>query len=82
MSVAISHNANLLGAAIRADLSEESDHQRAKPVLEVIDDVAMFTSPMALGYIPGVIASANALAEAEKHLLSVLLAFDYDGTAG
>ena len=79
LAIALSDNANRIGAAIRADLSGENpDRPRAEPVLAVIDGVELFTALPALGYVREAIGEADALDKAEAALRDHLFAFDYD----
>ncbi len=78
LAFALSSNANRLGAAIRAELTEESEYRRAQPILDTIDGVSVYTALTAKAYIPGVVASADALDQAEADLTARLLGYDYD----
>ncbi len=78
IAFAISNNANKLGSSIRAELTESSDYKKAVPHIEEIDGVKVFTAQTALAYIPQVIASTNALEEAEKELIRCLSEYEYD----
>jgi len=78
LAIALSTNANRLGAAIRAELSEESEYRKAEPILDTIDGVSIYTALTAKAYIPGVVATANALDLAEADLAARLLEYDYD----
>lgn len=76
---AFGHNANRLGAAIRAELTEESEYKRAMPVLDdTLDGVKVYTALTAKAYIPEVVASKDALDRAEADLNTALLNFNYD----
>lgn len=78
LAFAISKNANRLGAAIRADLTEESEYKRAEPVLDALDGVNVYTALTAKAYIREVVASVDALEQAEADLIAQLLEFNYD----
>jgi len=79
LAFAISHNANRLGAAIRADLTEASEYKRADPVVDdAIEDVNVYTALTAKAYIPEVVASSDALEQAEADLNKQLRGFNYD----
>jgi len=78
LAFAISRNANRLGAAIRAELTEESEYKRAEPVLDALDGVSVYTALTAKGYIREVVASTDALEQAEADLAAQLLEFNYD----
>ncbi|SDM51639.1 hypothetical protein SAMN05421823_1154 [Catalinimonas alkaloidigena] len=76
LAIAISDNANLLAAAIRADLREEG--KKADPVLEKVRGAELYIALSAKGYVPGVMGSAEALANAEHDLTEQLKAFEYE----
>lgn len=78
LAFAISKNANRLGAAIRADLTEESEYKRAEPVLDTLEGVNVYTALTAKAYIREVVANVNALEQAEADLTAQLLEFNYD----
>ena len=78
LAVAISHNANRLGAAIRAELSEESDYKRATPIIDPMDGVGVYTALTAKAYIREVVATVDALDRAEEDLTKLLLGYNYD----
>lgn len=78
LAFAISHNANRLGAAIRAELTEDSDYKRAEPVLDTLEGVNVYTALTAKAYIREAVASKDALEQAEKDLKAQLLEFNYD----
>lgn len=79
LAVALSDRANLLGAAIRAELPgggvRDTD---VRVVLEPVEGTELFVTPVARAVVPGVDTDANALVRAEKALLERLLAFDYE----
>lgn len=79
LAVAVSDRANLLGAAIRADLPEggfkASDVQ---PILEPVDDVDLFVTPVARSVIAGAEAQPDALVRAELSVAERLGSFDYE----
>jgi len=79
LAIAISDNANKIGASIRAELREqESERQQADPVLDPLEGVELFTALTAKGYVPGVVAAPDALEQAEKRLIERLRAFNYE----
>ncbi len=79
LAFAFGQNANRLGAAIRAELTEESEYRRAAPVLDdTLDGVNVYTALTAKAYIPEVVASKDALDRAEEDLTTALREFDYD----
>lgn len=76
LAIAISSNASLITAAIRADLDEENP-QRAIPIIDIVDKVDLYTSLNAKAYVQGVSGTADALDQARIALEERLLAFDY-----
>lgn len=78
LAVAISRNANRIGAAIRAELVEEASHPRAVPVLEELEGASLYVALTARAYIADVSATANALQNAETELISRLSDYNYD----
>lgn len=77
LAVAVSNNANRLGAAIRAELTEDSDYKRAAPVLDAIDGVGLYAALTARAYIPEVVATVDALDQAELDIVQRLSSYDY-----
>jgi len=77
LAIAISDNANKVGVAIRADLSEEQEW-RAEPVVDRLDGSSVFVALTAKGCIRGVDATADALEQAEQELVSRMSNYDYD----
>jgi hypothetical protein len=78
LAVAISDNANKLAGAIRAKLVEETEKQRATPVIDDTAGANLFIALPCDGYVVGVPGTANALEDAEKYLIQQLSAFDYE----
>jgi hypothetical protein len=79
LAVALSDNANKIGMAIRAELSESSDYKRAEPVIDDIAGVQTYTALTANAYIPQIVgASADALEQAEAELTARLLSYNYE----
>ena len=81
LAVAVSDNANSIGAAIRAKLvpeSEGSERPKARPVLERIPGVDLFIAPNAAEYIFTEEERADALASAEQEIIRRLRSFDYE----
>ncbi len=78
LAVSISNNANLIGASIRAKLSEE-DSKKAIPIIEEnLAGVSTFVSLQAAGYIPVATESINAMKEAEQELIKIIQAYDFE----
>lgn len=78
LAVALSDNANKIATAIRAKLSEDTEKQRAIPVIDDTVGADLFISPSAEGYIPGVNGDTKALEEAENKIKELLTNFDYE----
>ena len=76
LALAISDNASLITAAIRADLDEENP-QRALPIIDSVPKVEVYTSLAARAYVQGISGTADALDQARIALEERLLAFDY-----
>lgn len=76
LALAISANASLITAAIRADLDEENP-QRAVPIIDTVPNVEVYTSLTARAYIPGISGTADAIEQARIALEERLLTFDY-----
>lgn len=78
LAIAISLNANLVASAIRAELSEE-DSRRANPIIdESLKGVNTFITPQARGFILTKGERPDALEKAEKRLIDLIGAFDYE----
>lgn len=81
LAMAVSDNANSIGAAIRAKLvpeSEGSERPKARPVLERIPGVELFIAPNAAEHIFTEEERADALASAEQEIIRRLRSFDYE----
>ena len=76
LAIAISNNANKLAASIRGKLVEE---RKAKPVIDdTISDTDVFVTLPTEGYILDAVGSADAIDNAEQHLIDLMMAFDYE----
>ncbi|MDZ7763223.1 MAG: hypothetical protein U5K00_02190 [Melioribacteraceae bacterium] len=78
LAVVISNNANKLPAAIRTKLSDETGEQKAKLIVEKVDDADLFITLPAAGYFITESESADALENAENKLKELLTSFDYE----
>ncbi|HEY6974814.1 MAG TPA: hypothetical protein VH396_00915 [Chitinophagaceae bacterium] len=79
LAVAISQNANKVAQAIRAKLIEEGEKPIARPIVDdTIDDVNVYVTLVGAGYFTTNVESADALESAEKKLIKLLEAFDYE----
>lgn len=84
LAVAVSDNANAIGAAIRAKLipeSEGSERPKARPVLERLEGVDLFIAPSAAEVVFTEEERADALAAAEKEIIRRLREFNYEQQA-
>lgn len=73
LAIAISDNASRIASVIRADLNIEGERPSAIPVIEASKGAYIYISPVAKGYIPGIVnAHANALNDAEADLTAYL----------
>lgn len=78
LAIAISNNANLVASSIRAKLSEE-DSRKAEPIVdENVQGVETFITLQAGGYIQTKGETVDALDKAEKRIIELLSAFDYE----
>ena len=82
LAVAISDNANQIAYAIRGELREDVDRQAATPKIDETSNAAIFITPSCSGYIQGAIGSADALEKAEKKLIELMQAFNYEDQLG
>lgn len=78
LAVAISDNANTLAAAIRAKLIEEGDKQKAKPIVDENAGADLFVTLPCSSYMVTESESTTALDDAEKRLIEMMNAFDYE----
>lgn len=78
LAVSISDNANKIAASIRAKLDEEEDNKALPIVEENLNGVDSFISLTAAGYIHTKSETVEALDEAEKKLIEIMNAFDYE----
>lgn len=77
LAVAVSSDANLLAAAIRASLNTDGEKDRAQPVVDAVDGVDVFVSPVLEAYISpqhlpptDARAASQAVARVRKALVS------------
>ena len=78
LAVAISDNANVLAAAIRAKLIDDGEKPKAKPIVDETAGADLFVTLPCSNYIVTEIESANALQHAEQKLINLMMAFDYE----
>lgn len=77
LAVAVSDNAQKIAEAIRAALDSESEKPKALPVIDDTVDAHLFVTPICAAYIPGVVATAKALKEAEEKLIHLMSEYNY-----
>ncbi|MEG1725577.1 MAG: hypothetical protein RR313_09305 [Anaerovoracaceae bacterium] len=78
LAIAISDNASKISGAIRAKLIEDGDKPKAKPIIDETAGANIFVALPCSGYMITVNESADALLQAEKKLITMMLAFDYE----
>lgn len=79
LAIAISDNANVQAGAIRAKLlQDERDRSKAKLVVDENAGAEVFVSLPCAAYVVVENESADALEKAEKRLVEMLSAFDYE----
>ncbi len=78
LAVAVSNNANKVAGAIRAKLSEDTEKQRAIPVIDDTSGAELFIALPCDGYVSEVHGIATALEDVDKHLKELMLTFDYE----
>ncbi len=81
LAVAVSDNANQLAYAIRGELREDVDRPSAIPRIDETAKADIFVTPACSGYIQGAVGSADALDNAEQHLIELMNSFDYENQA-
>lgn len=78
LAVAISDNANTIAGAIRAKLTEDGEKPKAKPIIDETAGADVFVTLPCSNYVVTVNESADALAQAEKRLINLMSAFNYE----
>ena len=78
LAVAISDNANLIPAAIRAKLIDDGEKPKAKPYVDETAGADLFITLPCAGYIVTETESVDALQKAEQDLIDRMMAFDYE----
>lgn len=78
VAIAISDNANQISYAIRGELRDDTEMQKAVPKIDETAKADLFISPIASAYIVGSIGSADALEKAIQKLIDLMMAFDYE----
>ena len=78
LAVAISDNANTLASTIRAKLIEDGEKSKAKPIVDENTKADVFVSLACANYIVTESESADAIEQAKKKLIGLMMAFNYD----
>uniref|UniRef100_A0AB33J056 CRISPR-associated protein Cas7 n=1 Tax=Prevotella sp. GTC17254 TaxID=3236794 RepID=A0AB33J056_9BACT len=78
LAVAISDNANIVPAAIRAKLVTNGEHAKATPIIDETVGANLFVTLPCAAYVETEIETADALKKAEEKLVEMMLAFDYE----
>lgn len=78
LAISVSDNANKIASSIRAKLHEEDDNKAVPIIEEELAGVNSFVSLSAAGYIRTKKEVADALDNAQQHLVDLMLAFDYE----
>jgi len=78
VAIAISDNANQIAYAIRGDLREDTERPQATPRLDENTKAELFITPVASGFVPGSVGSAEAIDKAEERLIALMSSFDYE----
>ena len=77
LAIAISDNANVVPAAIRAKLTDDGKRS-AKPIVENVDGADVFITLPCANYIVTENESATAISDARQKLIEMMNAFDYE----
>lgn len=78
LAVAISDNANQIAYAIRGELRDDTERPRAVPRIDEKVKADVFITPLASGYVAGTVGTFDALDQAEKKLIDIMMTFDYE----
>lgn len=78
LAIAISDNANTVASAIRAKLIDDGEKPKAKPIVDETAGADLFITLPCSNFIVTETESADALKKAEKKLIDMMLAFDYE----
>ena len=77
LAIAISDNANVVPAAIRAKLTDDGKLS-AKPIVDNVDGAEVFITLPCANYIVTENESATAISDAKQKLIDMMNAFDYE----
>mgnify|MGYP000955470017 CR=1 FL=1 len=78
LAVAISDNANIVPAAIRAKLINNGENPKATPIVDETVGADLFVTLPCAAYLETESESADALQKAEEKLIAIMQAFDYE----
>jgi len=78
VALAISDNANQISYAIRGELRDDTEYQRAVLRIDESAKADLFISPVASAFISGSVGTSDALEKAEQKLIDLMSAFDYE----
>ncbi len=78
LAISISDNANQIAYSIRGELRDDVDRQAAVPKIDETAKAKIFITPSCSGYIQGVTGSAEAIDNAEQHLIKLMSDFDFE----
>ncbi|MBN2426417.1 MAG: hypothetical protein JXR46_06715 [Calditrichaceae bacterium] len=78
LAIALSDSADKIAGAIRAKLTEETEKQRAIPIIDDTSGAELFIALPCDGYISGIHGTAHALEQAEERIKNLLLDYDYE----
>jgi hypothetical protein len=78
LAIAISDNANQIAYSIRGELRDDTERPTASPRIDETTKAKLFITPSANSYVAEAQGSIDALENAEKHLIDLMMAFDYE----
>lgn len=78
VAIAISDNANQIAYAIRGELRDDMEKDKAIPRIDTSAKADFFVTPIAGSFIPGVNGEVDALDKAEEKLVELMNGFDYE----
>lgn len=78
VAIAISDNANQIAYAIRGELREDMEKDKAVPRIDTSAKADFFITPIASSFITGIGGQADAIEKAEQKLIELMSSFDYE----
>jgi len=78
LAIAISDNANKLAGAIRAKLIDDGEKPKAKPIIDETAGADIFVTLPCSNYVVTVNESTDAIEQAERKLIDLMMAFNYE----